>query len=110
MTPEAAASPMAVPLSWYLLLSAALFAIGTFGVLSRRTAITMFLSIELMLNSANLAFLAFGRSMGNLNGQVAVFMVIAVAAAEAAVGLAIMVALFRAKETIDVDRADLLRW
>jgi NADH-quinone oxidoreductase subunit K len=63
-----------------------------------------------MLNSANLAFLAFGRAMGNLNGQVSVFMVIAVAAAEAAVGLAIMVALFRKKETIDVDRMDLLRW
>jgi len=105
-----AAEPMGVPLGAYLLLSAALFSIGLFGVLSRRNAIALFLSIELMLNSANLAFLSFGRALGNLNGQVSVFFVIAVAAAEAAVGLAIMVTVFRTKETINVDKLDILRW
>lgn len=110
MIPAPLAPPMPVPLGAYLLLSAALFAIGMFGVLSRRNAISLFLSIELMLNSANLAFLAFARSMGNLDGQIAVLFVIAVAAAEAAVGLGIMVALFRTKETINVDKLDVLRW
>ncbi len=105
-----AASPMGVPLGAYLALSAALFAIGMFGVLTRKNAIALFLSIELMLNSANLAFLSFGRAMGNLDGQVAVFFVIAVAAAEAAVGLAIMVTVFRTRDTINIDQLDVLRW
>jgi NADH-quinone oxidoreductase subunit K len=104
------APPMAVPLGAYLLLSAILFAIGVYGVLSRRNAISIFLSIELMLNAANLAFLSFGRAMGSLHGQVTVLFVIAVAAAEAAVGLAIMVAIFRTRDTIDVDELDVLRW
>jgi len=103
-------TPMAVPLEAYLVLSAALFTIGLFGIMTRRNAIALFLSIELMLNSANLAFLAYGRAMGTIEGQVAAFFVIAVAAAEAAVGLAIMVAVFRTKETIDVDKLDVLRW
>jgi len=89
--------------SYYLLLSALLFAIGLFGVLSRRTAILIFMSIELMLNAANLAFVAFARGSGQLDGQVMALVVIALAAAEVAVGLGIIVAVFRARSSTSVD-------
>ncbi len=90
-------------MSYYLLLSALLFAIGLFGVLSRRTAILIFMSIELMLNAANLAFVAFARGSGQLDGQVMALVVIALAAAEVAVGLGIIVAVFRARSSTSVD-------
>lgn len=109
---------MTVPISWYLALAAALFGVGTFGVLSRRSAITVFLAIELMLNSVNLSIVAFARSLGDrtgdlsavLDGHVLVLMVIAVAAAEAAVGLALFVAVYRRRRTIDLNRLNLMRW
>ena len=101
---------MKTPLSWYLALSAVLFAIGTAGVLVRRNLIVIFMAIELMLNAVNLTFVAFARSLGAMDGQVIVFFVITVAAAEAAVGLAIMLALFRLRETINADEVALLRW
>jgi len=87
----------------YLLLSALLFAIGLYGVLARRTAILIFMSIELMLNATNLAFVAFARASGNLDGQVMALVVIALAAAEVAVGLGIIVAVFRARSSTSVD-------
>ncbi len=109
-----------IPISstWVLALSAVLFAIGVLGVLLRRNGITIFLSMEIMLNAANLAFVAFAMQFAAvqelataaLNGQVFVFFVIGVAAAEAAVGLALFIALFRLKHTIDVDRVNILRW
>jgi NADH-quinone oxidoreductase subunit K len=89
--------------SYYLLLSALLFAIGLYGVLARRTAILIFMAIELMLNAANLAFVAFARASGNLDGQVMALVVIALAAAEVAVGLGIIVAVFRARSSTSVD-------
>ncbi len=92
-----------VPTSYYIILSAVLFAIGVAGVLIRRNAILIFMSIELMLNSANLAFVAFARAFMDLSGQVFVFFVITVAAAEVAVGLALIVAIFRTKQSIDID-------
>ncbi len=107
-----------VPYTWILLLSAVLFAVGMIGVLLRRNGIAIFLALEIMLNSANLAFAAFafrfaGRAGGAaaaINGQVFIFFIIAVAAAEATVGLALFIAMFRRKETIDVDRFNILRW
>jgi NADH-quinone oxidoreductase subunit K len=87
----------------FLILSAILFSLGTLGVLLRRNPLIMFMSIELMLNSVNLAFVAFSRFLQNLDGQVIVFLVLTVAAAEVAVGLAIIVALFRSRATVDVD-------
>lgn len=107
-----------VPFSWVLALSAVLFSIGTLGVLLRRNAIAIFLALEVMLNSANLAFAAFAYRLAAdgstaaaaLDGQVFIFFVIAVAAAEAAVGLALFIALYRVRETIDVDRFNILRW
>jgi NADH-quinone oxidoreductase subunit K len=98
-----------VPVSHYLALGALLFTIGVLGVLTRRNAILIFLSIEIMMNAVNLSFVALSRATGNLDGQLAVFFVITVAAAEAAVGLAIIVAMFRRRETVDVSRFDLLR-
>lgn len=98
-----------VPVSYYIALSAILFTIGALGVLIRRNAIIIFMSIELMLNAANLAFVAFARSYEALNGQIFVFFIIAVAAAEVAVGLALIVAIFNAKETINVDEINTLR-
>jgi len=98
-----------IPLSWMLLLSAVLFAIGVVGVLVRRNALIIFMSIELMLNAANLAFVAFSRQLGSLDGQVFVFFVMTVAAAEVAVGLAIIVNLFRLRETVFVDEINLLK-
>lgn len=98
-----------VPLSWYLALSAVLFTIGVAGVLIQRNAIVLFMCIELMLNSVNLTLVAFSRFLGDTTGQLFVFIVMVVAAAEAAVGLAIIIALFRTRETLNVDEADLLK-
>jgi NADH-quinone oxidoreductase subunit K len=101
---------VSVPLLDVLVVSVALFALGLSGALLRRNAITIFLSIELMLNAANLAIVGFGEKVGGYAGQTVVFFAIVVAAAEAAVGLAIFVAVFRHHETIDVDKTNLLKW
>lgn len=101
---------MSVPISWYLLLSAALFIIGCVGALTRRNGIAIFLSIELMLNAANLSLVAFARQLNEHTGQAIVLFVMAVAAAEAAVGLALFIAVFRQRHTIDVNRMNLMRW
>jgi NADH-quinone oxidoreductase subunit K len=101
---------VATPLSWYLALSAVLFAIGVVGVLIRRNIIVIFMAIELMLNAVNLTFVALARSQGVMDGQVIVFFVMTVAAAEAAVGLAIILAMFRNRETTNVDELATLRW
>jgi NADH-quinone oxidoreductase subunit K len=111
-----------IPLSWYLMLSAVLFSIGVFGFLLKRNIITIFMSIELMLNAVNLSFVAFanywnthpqtlpsGARMVPLSGHVFVFFVMVVAAAEAAVGLAIIISVFRTRETLNVDRVNLLK-
>jgi NADH-quinone oxidoreductase subunit K len=98
-----------VPLSWYLLLSAVLFALGVTGFLVKRNIITIFMSIELMLNAVNLSFVAFAAHWKQLNGQLFVFFVMVVAAAEAAVGLAIIISVFRTRETLNVDRVNLLK-
>ena len=97
-------------LEMYLMLSAALFSIGVIGVLSRRNAIIVFMSIELMLNSVNLSLVAFSSFLGNSTGQILVFFVMAVAAAEAAIGLAIVIALFRNKQTINIDEMNIMKW
>ncbi len=99
-----------VPLSYYLLLSAVLFTLGVLGFLIKRNVITVFMCIELMLNAVNLSFVGFARQSSLLNGQVFVFFVMAVAAAEAAVGLGIIMALFRNRQTLDVDEAHLMKW
>lgn len=99
-----------VPLSYYLTLSAILFTIGMLGVLTRRNAIIVFMSIELMLNSVNLTLVAFSSFLGDPRGQVFVFFVMAVAAAEAAVGLAIVIALFRNKQTVNIDEINIMKW
>ena len=101
---------MTPPLSWYLGLSAVLFAIGVLGVLVRRNVIVIFMAIELMLNAVNLSFVAFARSLGSMDGQVIVFFVMTVAAAEAAVGLAIILSMFRVRETTNADELATLRW
>jgi NADH-quinone oxidoreductase subunit K len=101
---------MIVSLNHYLILSAVLFGIGVAGVLTRRNIIIIFASIELMMNAVNLAFVAFARHWGDVGGQIFVVFIIAVAAAEVAVGLAIIVALFRHKQTVDVDQVNLLKW
>ena len=98
-----------IPLSWSLGLSATLFMIGLVGVLVRRNALVIFMSIELMLNAANLAFVAFASQMKSLDGQIFVFFVMTVAAAEVAIGLAIIVHLFRLRETVFVDEIHLLK-
>ena len=95
--------------TYYLGLSAILFSIVVVGVLLRRNAIIIFMSIELMLNSANLVFVAYAREFGTLDGQIMVFFVMTVAAAEVAVGLALIVAIFRSKASIDVDAVNLLK-
>ncbi|MGH7322323.1 MAG: NADH-quinone oxidoreductase subunit NuoK [Candidatus Rokuibacteriota bacterium] len=99
-----------VPPVYYAALSAVLFAIGVIGVLVRRNPLVIFMSIELMLNAANLAFVAFGAARGAADGQVIVLFVMTVAAAEVAVGLAIIVAIFRVRYRINVDDLSLLRW
>jgi NADH-quinone oxidoreductase subunit K len=99
-----------VPIEHYLMLSAVLFLIGVAGVLTRRNAIIVLMCVELMLNAVNLSFLAFARALGDMGGHVFVFVVIAVAAAEAAVGLAILLAVFRNRETLNIDELNLMRW
>ncbi|MGH2372952.1 MAG: NADH-quinone oxidoreductase subunit NuoK [Candidatus Methylomirabilaceae bacterium] len=98
-----------VPTSAYLLMSAILFTLGAAGVLVRRNALIVFMAIELMLNAVNLAFVAFARQHGSIDGQVAVFFVLVVAAVEVVVGLALIVDIFRSRETVDIDEVDLLR-
>ncbi len=95
--------------NYFIILSAILFTIGTIGVLVRRNPLIMFMSIELMLNAVNLSFVAFSHFLNNLDGQVLVFLVLTVAAAEVAVGLAIIVALFRTRATVNVDEASSLK-
>jgi NADH-quinone oxidoreductase subunit K len=99
-----------IPLNHYLIVSAMLFAIGTTGVLLRRNLITILLSIEIMLNAVNLSFVAFGRQLGSVDGQIIVFFVMTVAAAEAAVGLAIVIGLFRHRESLNPDAFASLKW
>ena len=99
-----------IPIQEYLILSATLFIIGAVGVLSRRNAIIVFMSIELMLNSVNLTLVAFSSFFGDTTGQMLVFFVMTVAAAEAAVGLAIIIALFRKKQTVNLDEINILKW
>jgi NADH-quinone oxidoreductase subunit K len=94
----------------YLILSAIVFMIGVVGVLTRRNAIIVFMSIELMLNSVNLTLVAFSAYFGDVRGQMLVFFVMTVAAAEAAVGLAIIIALFRNKKTVNLDEINILKW
>jgi|SRR5216683_6119162 NADH-quinone oxidoreductase subunit K len=98
-----------VPLSWYLILSAVLFCLGVSAFLLKRNIITIFMAIELMLNAVNLSFIAFANYLGKLSGHVFVFFVMVVAAAEAAVGLAIIIAIYRTRETLNVDRVNLLK-
>jgi len=94
----------------YMILSAIIFSIGTFGVLMRKNAIVIFMCIELMLNSVNLTFIALSRHLQNMDGQIFVFFVMTVAAAEAAVGLALMIAFYRNRESIDADDFNMLKW
>jgi NADH-quinone oxidoreductase subunit K len=104
-----AGAPLTIKLSWCLALSAVLFTIGVAGVLIQRNAIVLFMCVELMLNAVNLTLVAFSRFLGDITGQLFVFIVMTVAAAEAAVGLAIIISLFRNRETLNVDEADLLK-
>jgi NADH-quinone oxidoreductase subunit K len=99
-----------VQLSWLMALSAAIFSIGVAGFLIRRNILVMFMSIELMLNAVNLAFISLGNRLGTMDGQAIVFFVMTVAAAEAAVGLAIIISIFRNRETVHADDLTLLRW
>ena len=99
-----------VPVSWFLVLAAVLFSIGAIGALTRRNGITIFLSIELMLNAVNLLIIGYARLLDDPSGKVIVFFVLAVAAAEAAIGLALFIAIYRHRHTIDLDRINLLRW
>src|SRR5262245_3430499 len=99
-----------IPESYYLALSAVLFTIGVVGVIIRRNSLVVFMSIELALNAANLALVAFGHRYGSLEGQALVFFVIAVAAAEVAVGLAIILVIFRARTRLSLDDLSVMRW
>jgi NADH-quinone oxidoreductase subunit K len=101
---------MAIPTTHFVILASLLFAIGAGGVLLRRSGISILLGIELMLNAANLSLAAYSRQHGQLDGQVFVFFVMAVAAAEVAVGLALLVAIYRRIQSIDVDRLSIMRW
>lgn len=101
---------MNIPIEYYLILSAFMFAVGVAGVLTRRNAIIVFMSVELMLNSANLTLVTFSSFLGNSIGQLFVFFVMTVAAAEAAVGLAIIIALFRNKLTVNIDEVNIMKW
>jgi NADH-quinone oxidoreductase subunit K len=98
-----------LPVSYYIGLSAILFIIGALGVLIKRNAIIIFMSIELMLNAGNLAFVSFARVYGSLSGQIFVFFIMAVAAAEVAVGLALIVTIFETKQSIDIDQMNSLK-
>ncbi len=100
---------MSVPIAYYLVLSAILFSIGVGAFLIKRNIVTIFMSIELMLNAVNLAFVAFSHQRHQVSGQLFVFFVMVVAAAEAAVGLAIIIAIFRARNTLNVDQVDLMK-
>jgi NADH-quinone oxidoreductase subunit K len=99
-----------VPLHYYLLVSALVFAIGVIGVVIRRNLIVVLMSIELMFNAVNLTFIAFSRFLGSMEGQVAVFFVMAVAAAEAVVGLAIVISVYRQRQSLDPQEMQLLKW
>ena len=99
-----------MPLNYYLILSAVIFAIGVVGVLIRRNLIVVLMSIELMLNAVNLTFIAFSRFLGSMEGQVVVFFVMAVAAAEAVIGLAIVISVYRHRQTLDSQEMQLLKW
>ena len=99
-----------IPLTWYLILSGILFSIGAVGVLIKRNAIVIFMCIELMLNAVNLAFITFSRQLNSMDGQIFVFFIMTVAAAEAAVGLAIIIAIYRNKATVNVDNINLMKW
>ena len=101
---------LAVPTSFYLVLSGVLFTIGVIGVLVKRNPIVIFMCIELMLNAVNLSFIALGRHFAHVNGQMYVIFVMAVAAAEVAIGLGIIIAMFRTKESIDIDEINLLKF
>ena len=99
-----------ITLSHYLILSGILFTIGVIGVLIRRNAIIIFMSIELMLNAANLTFVAFSNYLNSIDGQIFVIMVMTVAAAEVAVGLALIIAVYKVKDTVNVDEINILKW
>jgi NADH-quinone oxidoreductase subunit K len=101
---------MEVALNWYLALSAILFFMGVLGVLLRRNAIVIMMSVELMLNAVNLTLVSFAQALGDLSGQILVFFVMAVAAAEAAIGLAIVIAIFRNKITVDITEINLFKY
>ena len=101
---------MTVPLTWYLILSGILFSIGAVGVLINRNALVIFMCIELMLNAVNLALVTFSRQQDSMDGQIFVFFIMTVAAAEAVVGLAIIIALFRNKATVNVDDMNIMKW
>ena len=101
---------MAIPLPHLLILAALLFAVGVMGVLLKRNLIVMFLCVELMLNAANLTFIAFARELGQLDGQVVVFFVMVLAAAEAAVGLALIIAMHRTRKTVDIDQLNRMKY
>jgi NADH-quinone oxidoreductase subunit K len=101
---------MSIPIEYYLVLSAFMFSVGIIGVLTRRNAIIVFMCIELMLNSANLTLITFSSYLGDVGGQLFVFFVMAVAAAEAAVGLAIIIAIYRNKLTVNIDQINILKW
>ncbi len=98
-----------IPMSWYLVVSAILFTIGVIGVLVRRNPLTIFMSIELMLNAVNLSFITFSKYLDSVDGQMFVFLVLTVAAAEVVVGLAIIVSIFRTRRNISVDEMNVLR-
>ena len=98
-----------VPPSWAAAVAGLMLAVGIAGVLTRRSALIVFMSVEMMLNAANLTFLAYARARGDMNGHVVAFFVMAVAAAEAAVGLAVMIAVFRSRGTLNVDEVDLMK-
>ena len=101
---------MQIPIEYYLILSAFMFTVGIVGVLTRRNAIVVFMCIELMLNSANLTLITYSSYLGDVGGQLFVFFVMAVAAAEAAVGLAIIIAIYRNKLTVNIDQINILKW
>ena len=101
---------MTIPIEFYLILSAFVFSVGIIGVLTRRNAIVVFMCVELMLNSANLTLITYSSYLGDTVGQLFVFFVMSVAAAEAAVGLAIIIAIFRNKLTINIDEINILKW
>jgi NADH-quinone oxidoreductase subunit K len=99
-----------IPLEWYLIVAGVIFTVGMIGVILARNVLIIFMSIELMLNAANLALVAFSRDLGSMGGHVMVFVIMTVAAAEAAVGLAIIIALFRNRDTANIDEVNLLKW